>query len=97
VIGVRFGQLEMHGVKREPCWTQMDKTSNAAEKSITLKEKVDWKVGEVIVIASSDNEGRHAEKRTITAIDNTDVNKPVISFAEPLLYKHFAAIETYGS
>jgi len=21
VIGVRFGQLEMHGVKRNPCWT----------------------------------------------------------------------------
>jgi hypothetical protein len=21
VIGVRFGTLDMHGVKREPCWT----------------------------------------------------------------------------
>jgi len=97
VIGVRFGQLEMHGVKREPCWTQMDKTSNAAEKSITLKEKVDWVIGDVIVIASSDLEGRHAEKRTITAIDNTNVNKPVVSFKEALLYKHFAKIETYGT
>jgi hypothetical protein len=87
----------MHGVERKPCWTQMEKTSDAAEKTITLATKVDWKVGEVIVIASSDNEGRHAEKRTITAVDNSTIDKPVISFKEPLLYKHFAAIETYGA
>jgi len=74
----------------------MSKTSNKAETTITLKEAVDWVVGDVIVIASSDLEGRHAEKRTITAINKTNAAAPVVTFKEPLLYKHFAKVETYG-
>jgi hypothetical protein len=97
VIGVRFGQLEMHGVKRLPCWTKMSATADKAATSITLIEAVDWVVGDVIVIASSDNEGRHAEKRTISAIDKSTPAAPVVTFVEPLLYKHFSAIGTYGT
>jgi hypothetical protein len=33
-------------------------------------EEVDWQIGEYIVIASSDYEGRNAEKRQITGVTN---------------------------
>jgi hypothetical protein len=46
VIGVRYGVLDMHGVKREPAWTVLDKTVQAGGNTITLSQKVDWKVGE---------------------------------------------------
>jgi len=85
----------------------MNKTAEKGATSFTLdndsKDKdggtlpIDWKAGDQIVIASSDIEGRNAEKRKITQVDNTDPTKPIISFAEPLIHKHFAAIETYGS
>jgi len=42
VIAVRFGHLEMHGIKRTPVWTSLEKTANANANTITLKEKVDW-------------------------------------------------------
>ena len=70
VIGVRYGTLDMHGVKREPTWTVLESTVEAGGTKITLREKVDWKVGEQIGIASTDFDGRQGEKRRITqAID----------------------------
>ena len=70
VIACRFCQLEMHGVKRQPTWTSLDKTADVASDKITLKEKVDWKAGESIVIASTSFNGRDAEKRTIKSIED---------------------------
>ena len=99
VIAVRNGRLEMHGVERSHAWTELYVTADVGATSITLNDvgaaSLDWEIGEEIVIASTDFEGRHAEKRTITEVINRDSN-PVISFADALLYKHYAGVETYG-
>ena len=42
VIGVRFGQLEMHGVARPITWTTMNATAEKGDTSIVLNEVVDW-------------------------------------------------------
>ena len=97
VIGCRYCTLDMHGPVREPSWTVMDTTANAGDDKITMFEKVDWKVGELIGIAATGYEGRNAEKRTITAIDNTNVNKPILTLDKALEFKHFAATQTFGS
>lgn len=60
-------------------------------------EPVDWQVGELLGIASTDYSGRHAEKRTITAIDHTNPNKPVITIDKGLEWKKFAMTQTYGN
>lgn len=95
VIGVNYGQLEMHGIERSHTWTDLKATAEAGATSITLNDvngvNLDWQVGEEIVIASTDISGRNAEYRTITSISNTDTN-PVITFAEPLEHKHYAGI-----
>lgn len=57
---------------------------------------VDWKVGEKIAIASTSFESREAEERTIVSVDNSDATFTVLTLNEPLLYKHYAAEETYG-
>jgi len=53
VIGVRFGTLDMHGIKRDITWTRLDKSAFAGSTSITLIEETDWAVGEEIVIAGT--------------------------------------------
>jgi hypothetical protein len=50
-----------------------------------------------VAIAATSYNGREGEKRTIIAVDNTNPGKPVLTFDEPLDFKHFAAIETYGT
>ena len=94
-IGVHYGTLEMHGVERLVTWTDLKTTAEAGATSITLNDvtgtPLDWKVGEEIVIASTDYSGRNAEQRKITSITNTGTN-PVITFDEPLFFKHYAGI-----
>ena len=51
----------------------------------------------MIAIASTDFEGRNAEKREIISIDNSNSEKPVLTLDEPLEFKHYAATETYGT
>jgi len=73
VIGVNYGSLDMHGVKRSMTWTMLGATANIGATSITLLPMtggvvLDWKVGEEIVIAPTGYSGREAEQRTIASI-----------------------------
>lgn len=96
VIAVRFGTLDLHGVERSPTWTLLDTTVEAGGSQVTLAEAVDWKVGEEVAIAATSYDPREGEKRTIASIDRTDPDKPILTFTDPLEYKHFAKIEEYG-
>jgi hypothetical protein len=97
VIGCRYCILDLHGPKREPAWTVLEKTSEAGENTMTMQRDVDWKVGELVGIASTDYDGRHAEKRTITSIDRSNPAKPIITLDKAFEYKHFAMTQTYGT
>ena len=100
VIGVRYGQIELHGKERPVTWSDLDQTAEAGATEIILRSKdgvaLDWQVGEKIVIASTDFNGRHAEQREIVAITSTTTDS-VITLDEPLEYKHFAGVETVGT
>lgn len=97
VIGVREGKLDMHGVKRLRTWTEMEKTEKDGSTQITLRQEVDWAVGEMIVIAPTDYNVDHAEKRMIKAIDMSNKDKPVITLDKALEYEHFAETQYYGA
>lgn len=59
----------------------------------------DWAVGEEIVIASTSYDHNEAETRFITAVgtDSADTTKPKLTLDSPLVFKHYAATETYGT
>jgi len=42
VIGVRNGVLDMHGVKRNPTWTVISKSTEVGDNKLTLARAVDW-------------------------------------------------------
>jgi hypothetical protein len=81
----------MHGAKRDIAWTDLKATALKGANKITLNniesgKNFDWKVGDEIVIASTDFEGSHAEKRTISEIEDAGKLNPIIHFEEALLY-----------
>ena len=41
-IAVMLGDLEMHGVTRNPTWTELETTVNPGDITITLHTSVDW-------------------------------------------------------
>jgi hypothetical protein len=95
-IGVRYGTIDIHGVERTPTWTELEATAAANQNQITLKEAVDWKVDEEIVIASTEFEADQAEKKKIVAIDRTDPDKPVLTLDSNLAFQHYASKDPYG-
>src|SRR5215472_5171740 len=80
------GTLNLHGPEKST-WTKLAKTAEAGSASIEVLSAADWKVGEEIVLASTDFDPRQAERRTIAAIKGN-----TITLDKKLDYMHFGKI-----
>src|SRR5690606_26736316 len=83
------GTLNLHG-DRTHTWSKLAKTAEKGATSIEVLDASGWKVGDQIVLASTDYDPRQAEKRTITAVRGN-----TLTLDKPLEYMHFGKI-TFG-
>ena len=83
------GTLNLHG-NRTNTWSKLAKTAKAGSRDIEVLDAAQWRVGDEIVLASTDFNPRQAERRTITGIQGN-----AITLNEPLRYMHFGEI-TFG-
>eukprot|EP00760_Papus_ankaliazontas_P016417 PhM_4_TR16797/c0_g1_i1/m.50591 len=97
VLALRHGALDMHGIPRQPTWTRLSKTSKVGSLSLQLRQPVDWKSGEWIVVTSTDFNMEHAEERQITKVINGQSQTPIVEFAKPLIYEHFGEKQCFGT
>jgi cell migration-inducing and hyaluronan-binding protein len=80
------GTLNLHG-DRTNSWTKLASTANAGATSIQVLNAAGWRVGDEIVLASTDFDPRQAERRTIAAIKGN-----TITLDRKLDYMHFGKI-----
>src|SRR5690349_6989978 len=80
------GTLNLHG-DRTNTWTKLSGTAAAGATSIQVLNAAGWKVGDEIVLASTDFDPRQAERRTIAAIRGN-----TITLDKKLDYMHFGKI-----
>jgi hypothetical protein len=85
-IMISGGTLNLHG-DRSNAWTKLSSTAKAGSTSIQVLDAASWRVGDEIVLASTDYDPRQAERRNITAISG---NK--ITLDKKLDYMHFGKI-----
>ncbi len=85
------GSIEIHGEARKG-WTRLAASAAKGTRSITLKELVPWRVGDKIVVVSTDFHFDHAEERTITAISGTTV-----TLNAALKYQHHCGTTKFGT
>ena len=85
-IMISGGTLNLHG-NRTNAWTKLSKTAAAGSTSIQVLNAAQWKVGDEIVLASTDYDARQAERRTIAAISGN-----TITLDKQLDYMHFGEI-----
>jgi hypothetical protein len=85
-IMISGGTLNLHG-DRQNAWTKLAKTAQAGTNAIEVLDAKQWRVGDEIVLASTDFNPRQAERRTITAVSGNTV-----TIDSPLEYMHFGAI-----
>ena len=80
------GTLNLHG-NRTNSWTKLSNTADAGSTSIEVLNAAGWRVGDVIVLASTDFDPHQAERRTISAISGN-----TITLDKKLDYMHFGKI-----
>jgi cell migration-inducing and hyaluronan-binding protein len=80
------GTLSLHG-NRTNSWTKLSRTAEAASNSIEVLNAAGWRVGDMIVLASTDFDPHQAERRTIAAIRGN-----TITLDRKLDYMHFGKI-----
>src|SRR5262252_4667246 len=88
-IMISGGTLNLHGSTTNT-WSKLSATANAGATSIQVLDAKGWKVGDEIVLASTDFDPRQAERRTISAISGNN-----ITLDKKLDYMHFGKI-TFG-
>ncbi|MBB6098633.1 cell migration-inducing and hyaluronan-binding protein [Deinobacterium chartae] len=91
VIGVMGGTLDIHGEARGPVWTRLAQTAPAGAQEIVLEGATQWRVGDRIVIASTDFDPAQAEERLIRSVSGNR-----IGLSEPLKYTHWGQKFNYG-
>jgi cell migration-inducing and hyaluronan-binding protein len=80
------GTLNLHG-DRTNTWTKLARTAEAGSNSIEVLNAAGWRVGDEIVLASTDFNPRQAERRTISAIRGN-----TITLDNKLEFMHFGKI-----
>src|SRR5213079_1577337 len=80
------GTLNLHG-DRTNTWTKLSGTAAAGATSIQVLNAAGWRVGDEIVLASTDFDPRQAERRTISAVRGN-----TITLDKKLDYMHFGKI-----
>ena len=83
------GTLNLHG-NITNTWTKLVATAEKGNSTIEVLNADQWKVGDEIVLASTDFDPRQAETRRIAAIRGN-----TITLDQPLEYMHFGEI-TFG-
>jgi len=93
VLAARNAEIDMHGRPVRRPWTRLASTASSGASSIVLSEQVlDWRVGDEIVIASTDFNPTHAEPRKITSIAG---DWKTIGLNESLSWTHIAEDRSY--
>ena len=82
-IMISRGTLNLHG-DRENAWTRLAETAEAGSTRIEVLDASEWRVGDEIVLASTDFDPRQAETRHIAAIRGN-----TITLNQPLQYMHY--------
>jgi len=89
------GTVEMHGKPVPVTWTELETTAHPGSTEIQLRRPVDWKPGDMIVVAASDKvvadcrldrrDDCQVEERYVKAVDGA-----IVTLDRPLVYRHVA-------
>jgi hypothetical protein len=96
VLGV-FGQFLAIGKPVGHSWVFLGTMAAAGDSIIIVDAVVDWPAGAEIVITASDYDPHEAEVKIIASIRAGINGQSVLNLTSPLLFKHYAATEQYGT
>ncbi|PRP81432.1 hypothetical protein PROFUN_10962 [Planoprotostelium fungivorum] len=92
------GTLQLYGWKSGPSWTTLSATARAGDSSVRLTDAVSWKIGDTIMIASTDffdqRNSSLPEQHETRVITSVSTDGKTVSFTPGLTYMHFGIYPT---
>ena len=88
VIGVMGGTLDLHGEPRKG-WTKLTATAPKGTDKLTLEGPTGWRVGDRVVVASTDYDPLQAEEATVKAVSGNEV-----TLDRTLANTHWGTVQT---
>ena len=67
------GTLDLHG-QRRLSWTRLAATAAAGAATLSLQDAVDWRIGDRVVVASTDFDQAKAEEAVVSGVAGTSVS-----------------------
>lgn len=92
MIGV-MGGLDLHGTPRGITWTRLATTALSGQNQINLNQRVNWNIGDEIIITTTDTDLSHTERHRIVNIQNG----MIITTATALAYTHRVVQRTFAN
>lgn len=88
-LGLRRGELDLHGRPINVTWTRLASTAESGEVEIALQDYVDWEIGGRIVLSSTSFSQRENEEMEIESIRAGDTGS-ILHLTQPLQYQHIS-------
>lgn len=85
------GVISLHGEERTS-WLMLDGTVNPGAQKIHVEYATNWRAGDEIVIASTDDDMEHAEVRRIDRVNGAE-----LVLSEKLDYRHFGEVQSFAN
>ena len=92
VLGVRQGDLDLHGRPRLRTWTRLADTALANSSTLVLQEPVDWREGDKIVIAATGKDGNETEENEVVSVSD---DRLTVTLVNQLQYEHLGVTEIF--
>ncbi|KAM3136087.1 hypothetical protein pb186bvf_011892 [Paramecium bursaria] len=92
VLGCYQCNLQIFGKPKTPVWTLLNKTIEIGDNQVLLDERVNWNIGDQIVVTSSDFDQKQSETKRIIDIQQ---DNHLIIVDSPFQYQHYSKIEQY--
>mmetsp|Transcript_37444 Transcript_37444/g.45615 ORF Transcript_37444/g.45615 Transcript_37444/m.45615 type:complete len:127 (+) Transcript_37444:211-591(+) len=94
-IGCRYCTLDIHGVHKES-WSELETTVTPGDKKLTVNSIVNWEVGDIIMVTSTNYNQWEAELKTLTRVEVNGENT-ILSIDSAFKHTHHGGVETLGS
>ncbi|KAI9002533.1 G8 domain-containing protein [Hyaloraphidium curvatum] len=84
------GRIEIHGQGRNPTWTHLAATASRGQTFILVDGRVDWRVGDEIVVATTDFGPNMTDRAAVLSTSyDAAAGTTRIDLAAPLPHSHF--------
>ena len=93
-VAMSGGTLSLHGKPGKGGFQYLVTTAVAGSRSIKVENASGWQVGDTLVIASSNFNPEHAEKRIISAIAS---DNKTITLNQALSHQHWGSLQQYNN